>query len=46
LGGLNRKKRGKSAGREKPRIKREDYIGRRKEILKEEKSLGLNGKVI
>ena len=31
MGGLYRKKRGKSAGRERPRIKWDDYIGRKEE---------------
>ena len=46
MGGLYRKKKGKSAGREKPRIEWVDYIGRKKESLQEEKGLGLNGKII
>jgi len=32
------RKKGKSAGREKPRIKREDYIGRKKESLQKRKA--------
>ena len=46
MGGLYRKKRGKSAGRERPRIEWEDYMGRKKESLKEEKGLGLNVRII
>ena len=46
MGGLHRKKKGKSAGREKPRIEWEDYIGREGESLQEEKGLGLNGRII
>ena len=45
MGGLYRKKRGMSAGREKPRIEWEDYIGRKEESLQEEKGLLLNGRV-
>ena len=43
MGGLYRKKRGKSAGRERRRIEWDDYIGRKGETLQEEKDLGLNG---
>jgi len=46
MGGLHRKKRGKSAGRERPRIEWEDYIGKKKESLQEEKGLGLSGRII
>jgi hypothetical protein len=46
MGGLYRKKRGKSAGKERPRIQSEDYTGRKGESLQDEKGLGLNGSVI
>jgi hypothetical protein len=46
MGGLYRKKRGKSAGRESPRNQWEDYIGRNEESLQEEKGQGLNGRII
>ena len=46
MGGLYRKKRGRPAGRERPRIEWEDYIGRKEESLQEEKGLGLNGRII
>jgi len=45
MGGLYRKKRGMSAGRERPRIEWEDYKGRKEESLKEEKGLGLIGRI-
>ena len=35
-----------SAGRERPRIEWEDYIGRKEERLQEEKGLGLSGRII
>jgi hypothetical protein len=46
MGGLYRKKRGKFAGRESPRIEWENYIGRKEESLQKEKGLGLNGRII
>jgi hypothetical protein len=46
MGGLYRKKRGKSDGRERPRIEWEDYIGRKVECLQEGKGLGSNGRII
>jgi hypothetical protein len=46
MGGLYRKKRGKSAGRERRRIEWDDYIGRKEESLQKEKGLGLNGRII
>jgi hypothetical protein len=46
MGGLYRKKKGKSAGRERPRIEWEEYIGRKEERLQQEKGLGLNGRII
>ena len=46
MGGLYKKKRGKSAGRERPSIELEDYIKRKEESLLEEKGLGLNGRII
>ena len=46
MGGLYRKKSGKSVGRERPRIEWENYIGRKEEDLQEEKGLGLNGRII
>ena len=46
MGRLYRKKRGKFAERERPRIEWEDHIGRKEECLQEEKGLGLNGRFI
>jgi len=46
VGELYRKKRGKSAGKERPRIEWEYYLGRKEESLQEEKGLGLNERVI
>jgi len=46
MGGLYRKKRGKSAGRERPGIEWEDYIGRKEKSLREEKGIGMNGRII
>ena len=46
MGELYRKKRGKSAGKERPRIEWEDYLGRNEERLQEEKGLGLSGRII
>jgi hypothetical protein len=45
MGGLYRKKKGKSACRERLRIEWEEYIGRKEESLQEEKDLGLNGRI-
>ena len=45
MGGLYREKKGKSAGRERPRIEWESYIRRKYECLQEEKGLGLNGRI-
>ena len=38
--------RGESAGRERPRIEWEDYIGRKEESLMEGKGLESNGRII
>jgi len=46
MGGFYRKKSGMSAGRERPRIEWEDYIGRKVECLKEGKGQGSNGRII
>ena len=46
MGELYIKKRGKSAGREGPRIELEDYIGRKVESWREEKGIGLNKRII
>ena len=46
MGGLLKRKKGKSAGRERHRNEWEDYIGRKEEGLQEEKDLGLNGRII
>jgi hypothetical protein len=46
MGGLLKRKKGKSAGRERPRIEWEDYIGRKEECLQEEKGQGSNGRII
>ena len=46
MGGLYRKKRGMSAGRERPRIEWEDYIRRKYESLQEEKGLRSNWRII
>jgi hypothetical protein len=46
MGGLYEKEICKSAGRERPRIEWEDYIGRKEECLQEEKGQGLNVRII
>jgi len=46
MGGLYRKKSRMSAGRERPRIEWEDYIGRKVECLQEGKSQGSNGRIL
>ena len=46
MGRLYRKRRGKSAGRERVRIEWEDYIGRKEASLREEKGIVLNGRII
>jgi len=46
MGGLYRKKRGRSAGRERPRIEWDDYIGRKEASLQDEKGLVLKGRII
>jgi len=46
VGGLYRKKRGMSAGRERPRIEWKDYIGRKEASLLDEKGLGINVRII